>query len=202
MQPVPPNFDDLVQLLALSALSPSPSEAHGVYCGLLCAGAPDAQGRWLAELLPAASDDAAPRDLSVEACRDSLTALASDTRRQMAGPDMGFDLLLPAEERSLPERAAAVHEWARGFLFGLGLAGVDATRTAPAPAPPGLSPPVREVIADFVELTRMDLDHLEDDEESEQALAEIIEFIRVAAMLVLEDGPTGAAASAMSGAPR
>ena len=168
------DFDAIGRLLAVSPLAPSPAEAHGIYCGLVAADADQPERRWLAELLPAATD----AEPSVTDCRAALTELAERTRARIADAGIGFDLLLPPEERPLRERAGAVHDWARGFVFGLGLAGIDAAR---------LSPETREVFDDLVELMRMDLDELEEDQANEQALTEVTEFIRVAALLVYED---------------
>jgi yecA family protein len=169
-----PDPDELGHALAVSELSPSAFEAHGIYCGLLTAAAPEPQQRWLAELLSNAEHD----DAETAHCRSLLQDLAAATRAQLDGPSQDFDLLLPQDERSLRERAMAVHEWTRGFLFGLGLVGIDAAR---------LSPQTREAFDDLVEVTRMDLDDLEDDESNEQALSDVVEFIRVAALLLRED---------------
>lgn len=196
MQSAAPDYDELGRLLAVSELSPSAAEAHGVYCGLLAA-APDPAGddqepRWLAELsLPGLPDAAetmsvsdrgqqapAQRQADVDQCRRMLHDLAAHTRAQINGPALGFELFLPGDDRSLRERAVGVHEWTRGFLFGLGLAGVDAARLAPR---------TREAFDDLLELTRMDLNDLDDDEANEQALSDVTEFIRVAAMLLYED---------------
>lgn len=182
--PDSPDYDTLERLLAGSPLSGGAAEAHGIFCGLLAADAPEPQTRWLAELLPKAGraehnpDGEAVTETGVQQCRDALCALAGATTERVQGASMSLDPLLPPPERSLRERAIAVHDWVRGFLFGLGLAGVDA-RTLP--------PQHREVFDDFVELTRMDLNDLDDDEANETALAEIIEFIRVAALLFRED---------------
>jgi uncharacterized protein YgfB (UPF0149 family) len=178
------DYDHLERLLANSPLSGGAAEAHGIYCGLFAAEAPEAEERWLAELLPRASDGQDPAvshditERTVSDCRDALATLASETRAQARGPSMSLDPLLPPDDRSLRERAVAVHDWARGFLFGLGLAKVDAR---------ALSAQNREVFDDFVELTRMDLNDLDDDQANEEALAEIIEFVRVAALLIYED---------------
>jgi yecA family protein len=173
MAPTADDYDTLNRLLDASALSPSPAEAQGVYCGLLAADADKPEERWLSELLAGVHDSA-----DTATCRDLLRDLATHTRSTVEGAPMGFALLLPGEDRSLRERAIAAHGWCRGFLFGLGLCGVDAA---------ALSPESREAFDDMLELTRMDLDDLADDESNEQALAEIVEFLRVAAMLVYED---------------
>lgn len=180
----PPDHDTLERLLTVSPLSGGAAEAHGIYCGLLAADVPEPQARWLDELLPApAADgegagDAAAATPDVKQCREALSALAENTRAQVQGPSMSLDPLLPPADRSLRERAVAVHDWARGFLFGLGLAKVDAR---------ALSAQNREVFDDFVELTRMDLNDLDDDQANEDALTEIIEFVRVGALLIYED---------------
>jgi hypothetical protein len=70
-----------------------------------------------------------------------------------------------------------VHGWTRGLLYGLGIANLDQAR---------LAPETREVFDDLMELTRMDLDDLDDSAENEAALTEVLEFLRVAALLLRE----------------
>lgn len=169
-----PDYDELGQALAVSELSPSAAEAHGIYCGLLAAAAPEPLQRWLAELLPTdVADDAASAH-----CRALLEILAERTREQFADPASGLDLLLPDDERSLRERAVALHDWTRGFLFGLALSGLDTARM-PAQA--------REAFDDLLEVTRMDLNDLDDDESNEQAFSDVVEFIRIASILLYEE---------------
>jgi uncharacterized protein YgfB (UPF0149 family) len=187
-------YDELDRLLQLSPLSPSAAEAHGIFLGLLSgsqntssrAGAQTPKDRLLAELFPAVVADAprsAPEEAggdagNVERCQALLADLATRTRSQSEGAEMEFHLLLPPEERPLRERAIAVHGWTRGFLFGLGLTGLDAA---------GLSAPAREAFDDLLEITRMDLDDLDDEQANEEALTEIVEFIRIAALMILEE---------------
>jgi uncharacterized protein YgfB (UPF0149 family) len=91
---------------------------------------------------------------------------------------LSFDLLLPPEDRPLHERANAVLDWVRGILFGLALGGLGREQLVGQAA---------EAFDDLVELTRMDLDAIDDSDADEQALTEIVEFLRVAAMLIRED---------------
>lgn len=115
-----------------------------------------------------------------------LAALARWTETAIEPPAISFDLLLPPEERPLHERALAVHDWVRGLLFGLALGGLE--REA-------LSGEAAEAFDDLIELTRMDLAAIDEDEEHEQALAEITEFLRVAAMAIREAPPPRATAA-------
>jgi yecA family protein len=173
--PQPPDYDALELLLAPSALACSAAEAHGIYCGLLASGADAPRERWLAELLPTAA--AAATDAAVAARRDALAALAAATDAALADTEQAFHPLLPADDRPLRQRATAVHGWARGLLYGLGIADLDQAR---------LGPETREVFDDLMEITRMDLDDLDEGADNEAALAEVLEFLRVAALLLRE----------------
>lgn len=168
------DYAQLTQRLTVSALDPSPAEAHGMLCGLISAGRDGAEAAWIGELLAGTDRD----DLLARDCRRSLRDLAAHTRAQIEGPGPGFTPLLPADDRPLPARALALYDWSRGYLYGLGLAGLDAD---------DLSEQTREVLADFAAITHLDLDALAEGEENEQALIELQEFIWVAVMLVYEE---------------
>jgi hypothetical protein len=45
----------------------------------------------------------------------------------------------------------------------------------------------KEALHDIAEFTRLDLDTLDEDESSESAYMELLEFLRVAALLICED---------------
>ncbi|NKN32237.1 UPF0149 family protein [Marichromatium bheemlicum] len=187
----------LDQLLEASPLTPTASEAHGMLCGFVCAGVTDPEQRWLDQLLPAKSPqaDAAqpatdptdpdPTDQeAVEATREETRAalgeLARTTRAALADEDCGFTPLLPDEGAPLAQRATALYDWVRGFLYALGMLGVSEHT---------LSEQGREILRDFADITRMDLNDLDDDEENETALTEVIEFTRAAALLLHDEAP-------------
>lgn len=171
---ITPSIEQITEALEKSELSASAPEAHGMLCGLLCAGRADAEQRWLDQLLPAEPE--AREDQ--RAARETLLTLARHSRAQLEGAAQSVHPLLPDDERPLVERARALHDWVRGFLYAFGLLGLGEQQ---------LPEQIREVLGDFGELTRMDLDALEEDEEHEQALAEILEFVRLAALLVYEE---------------
>lgn len=141
---------------------------------MLFVGGPQAEQFWIAELLAGADDT----DPSTQECRRSLEVLAARTCEELRGSQMEFRLLLPDSSSSLAVRALALYDWNRGFLYGLGLVGMDVGR---------LSGHAREAFDDFASITHLDLDDLEDSEDNEQALMELTEFVRVAAMLVYEE---------------
>ena len=168
------DYEDLTRRLAVSELNPSAAEAHGILCAMICAGQPQAEESWIGELLEGADDG----DLLTQECRQFLRGLATRTREEIGGAGFGFTPLLPDESSSLAERALGLYDWSRGFLYGLGLSGVDAS---------GLSEQGREVLADFASITRLDLDDLEDSEANEEALTELTEFVRVAASFLYDE---------------
>ena len=90
-------------------------------------------------------------DLPATELAAGLRDLARHTLAEIQGSGLGFTVLLPDESRPLVERATGLYDWVRGFLFALGLLGL---------AEPDLSAQGREVLRDFTNLTRMDLDAL------------------------------------------
>jgi uncharacterized protein len=151
-------------------------------CGLICGAAREPERAWLEQILPAHGGVPIPRGGAAAtdetALRSSLEGLARETRARLAGPELGLALLLPGDDRPLSERAAALCDWVRGFLYAVGLLGVTER---------DLSAVTREVLKDFSNITRMDLDAVAEDEESEVALMEVAEFVWVAAMLFGEE---------------
>ena len=89
--------------------------------------------------------------------------------------DQGFEPLLPPADTALEHRADALVDWCRGFLGGLGLAGVSREH--------GLSADGAEILSDFGTIAGTRFEYA-DGEEDESALTEVIEFIRVGVLLL------------------
>jgi uncharacterized protein YgfB (UPF0149 family) len=151
------------------ALSMSPSELHGGLCGWL-AGGGDAGPGWLGRVM---ADDALP---AVPA-QSPLDALRAGSAAQLANRSFEFELMLPADDTSLAERSGALFDWCRGFVGAFGLAAGDKAL---------LSEDSSEALADLVRLAGAQAQD-EGDEEDEEALVEIEEFVRVAVLLLHGD---------------
>lgn len=168
--------EEVERRLASADLELSGAEVHGLLCGLLCGAVADADALWFAELFPQAEEG----DLLLEECRRTLLRLHDQTLASMKEPGMGFALLLPSDQKPIRLRASGVRDWCQGFLYGLGLAGAVDDST--------FSQSTRESLIDISEIARMNVDDLKDsDDEEEEALMQITEFLRVAAMLVYDD---------------
>lgn len=131
------------------------------------------QDAWLKEVL--AGD---PQDFHVQEARTLLRELFAATRLQLNDPEMGFWLLLP-EDDELEARLEAVQDWCQGFGFGLAAAGVKDMQKLPEDS--------RDWAQDVVNIGSSGEFDLENEEESENALAEIIEYLRVGVLMMNEE---------------
>src|SRR3546814_3215300 len=107
--------------------------------------------------------------------------MAKASAAQLEDQSFEFALLLPDDDAGLAERSGALFEWCRGFLGAFGLA---------AGKDPPLSDESREALTDIARLAAASPQD-DGDEEDEQALAEIEEFVRVATLLLHGDCALG-----------
>jgi uncharacterized protein YgfB (UPF0149 family) len=162
-----PTSSEIAAAARQAGLATDAAELHGALCGWIAGGGalgPD----WPARIF---ADPALP------AAEGPLAALAEATAAQFGDRDFGFELLLPGADATLQERSGALFDWCRGFLGGFGLA---------AGAEPPLSDEGREALADLARLAAAQAQD-DGDEEDEDALAEIEEFVRVATLLLHGD---------------
>jgi uncharacterized protein YgfB (UPF0149 family) len=163
------------QCLADVGVDLGASGAHGLLCGLVCAGEKKIQQRISMEWFSSRPMD----DPAVEQCQQAIDSLTQEMFSSIEGVDIGFPLLLPDDDCSLQQRAIALRDWCEGFLYGVGLVGFKEKG--------GLPDQTKEALSDLSEICRMDIDGIVGDEEEEAALTEVTEFIWVAAMLIHDD---------------
>lgn len=165
-------FQDFEDVLAAAGSMADAAEAHGSLCGALCSVAPYKMQDWINEILP---DGAALTDESAAMIERVFSATAASFGAQ----GMEFEPLLPDDEQPLNGRADALALWCTGFLYGLGTGQISDLEA--------LNGEVGEIVRDFTEISRATGDDAEADESNEQAYAELVEFIRVAAQVVFEE---------------
>lgn len=165
-------YDELDGAVTRLKLGIAPAELHGSLCGFLAGGGQVGQQPLVealhmdAEISPSAPDDALLRDL------------VKQSEAELADPELGFEPLLPADDRSLPERADALVDWCRGFLGGFGLAGAETHGK--------LSEEAQEILRDLGTIAASSFDFGEESED-EDALIEVHEFVRMGAMLLFAE---------------
>jgi hypothetical protein len=182
-------FNPLAEALRHAGVRHSPSELHGVICGLLSTGiesdAPELLGM-LASHVDLTSDwPTRVANILVE-LRDQAV-LAFD------GDGLDLDILLPDDDEELALRVAALAQWCEGFLtgFGTGSAGVKDEQLAPA---------MQEAIADLAAVSQVDTPD-DDGEEEEALLAQVAEHCRMAALMVFTEWQLKARAPKTNKAP-
>lgn len=162
--------DEIDALIMRLRLGTEASELHGSLCGYLAGGGSLRGTSVLAALqLDGEATDPSPEDLAL------LQRLARQCASELADPELGFEPLLPEDDRPLAERAEAMVDWCRGFLGGFGLAGTAAHAH--------LSDEAQEILRDLGTVAASSLD-FGNETEDEDALIEVQEFVRVAAMLL------------------
>lgn len=169
------NYPDCFDAMRRAGLPFSPSEAHAIAIGMLSGGITDIDAQWAAAVYA----DLDPNDVLANECRSQLEAVFEAAEEQMQDESFGLQLWLPDEETTGINASMALRDWAQGFLYGFGLAGSTVAQQ--------LSEEGQEALRDFYEIGQLDADEGELDEEEQQALTEIEEYMRVAAMLVFED---------------
>lgn len=166
----PIGHDELDGVARRLQLAVDASELHGSWCGFLAGG-----GRADSASLPAVLHMDAAETAPSAADRALLERLLRQSEAELADPELGFEPLLPADDRPLPERAEALGDWCRGFLGGFGLAGAGIHAK--------LSGEAQEILGDLQTLAGSSFD-FGDEGEDEDALIELHEFVRMAALLL------------------
>ena len=171
-----PDFERTVQLSHGNLDAAELAECHGLMCGLLCRQGDSSVSDFMAQLAAMHLVEDPSPGLSV-----ALTDAHEATARQLDDEELGFRLWLPDDEEPLEERILALGQWCSGFLAGLACAGqLEA-----------LSEEALEAIDDLQQIARAEMSAAENDEdeseEDENAYVEIVEYVRVVALMMHED---------------
>ena len=174
-----PSYSDFVSLIHQAKGDLPPAECHGVLCALLAVQSKPTAEQWLAEVLPDVVASATSGDALARETVQQMVALFQLSQQQLANSSFSFDLLLPDDEDDLASRTAALGSWCRGFLYGLGLSGIGDIDRLPDDLP--------EILQDMEKISHADEYVAQDDEEDEQAFTELVEYVRVGAMMLNEE---------------
>lgn len=165
-----PSFDKISQALEDADLFTNAAEAHGVLSGFVCGGIALDDKSWQ----PLFNDIVNEGMALSKTMKILMAEIYADVVKQCTDDGLGFNLLLPEDEKPLDERAEAMAQWSQGFLVGFGMVQQNLNQA---------SEDVQEVIRDIRDISQLSLDFEQEDEESEIAFAEIVEYLRVSAMI-------------------
>ena len=163
-------YDAFSKLLSTSGHPCSPAELHGVLLGRSCTGVGFDADNWLADVAELLETE------PTENVRNALIGLQEMVKGELTGDDVTVVLLLPTDDAPLTERAAALGQWCQGFLSGFGL-----TRRAYS-----LSDEANEVLRDLAAIAQVQ-DALEESEDGESDYMEVMEYLRVAPLLLFTE---------------
>lgn len=181
------DFDQVKEVLEPYPELESPSFVQGMLIGLICGDNDIEESVWIRKLL----EEAQAKSVK-ESFLKTLHELFLSTNNGLNGSGFELELCLPDDYQDLVLRAAMLGQLCEGVLYGLGLIG----RLQDSEAE--ISKEVRELIHDFGDISRIDIDGLaqakELGETEESDLMELIEFVRVGILTLNEDlNPTQAA---------
>ena len=163
-----PGYDAVGQLLTEQGVGLTPAEMHGLISGMICGG--NNESSWQTLLHELTNEGLAfSKNLA-----DTLRQMHAAINDALEDNDFLFQVYLPDDEHSVFERADALSGWVNHFLLGLGVT---------QPKLDKVTGEAGEAIDDLRNIAQLGYDEDDDQEELEMSLEEIIEYVRVAALL-------------------
>ena len=146
------------------------SSAHGLLCGFYCVKQNIELDAWLNEILVSIDLN----NLLEKEAHQILAEIFNKTSEQLADPTLNFWPVIADDDTPLREQANTLIDWCQGFLVGLGLSSVETSDEE-----------VTEMIKDISEISQLDADLLDTDENAED-FYEIVEFVRIGVLFIQE----------------
>jgi hypothetical protein len=166
-------YEVLTVLLNQNNLAVDAAELQGLLAGMLSGGMSMSDREWqnaIADMFKAG-------ERLTNEIQQAAQDLFDQLGQQLLDSDFAFTLCLPDDSAPINERGSALINFVQGFMTGFGLYQNDLSQC---------SAEVKEALEDFAEIARME-DAMTEDEESEQALFEVEEYVRISTMLCFNE---------------
>ena len=170
------DFDDIADQLVEQGERVSPAELHGCLAGLL-----GSLGHISEDAALAGLNTALGLDLHGELA-ERVQQLYAVTAEAVADDAFDFHPLLPDDDEDIDQRTDAMAAWCRGFLAGYAQGKVSGGDTGAVVAADSA-----EALKDFAAIAQAAVDDEQDEEDAEQDYAEVVEYLRFAALNVVMD---------------
>lgn len=170
---IPLDFDDCCNQMLEFGYEVSPSELHGLLSGVVSTGL---------KIRPDSIITLVLKHVDAETCSErnhaTILTMYDFIEREMFSSDSVYTLFLPDDELDLSQRVNCLAAWCQGFLVGFGTA-------SGKKAISHFSPETEEALKDIVNIANLSDDFdAQEDEVNETAYAELVEYLRVAVLLM------------------
>lgn len=166
------DFDECCNQMLEFGYEVSPSELHGLLSGVVCTGL---------KIRPDSIINLVLKHVDVEDCsernRATILAMYEFIEREMFSADSRYTLFLPDDELDMTQRVRSLAVWCQGYLVGYGTASAQIKNNK-------LSSETEEALRDIVNISNLSDDFGDDDEVNEAAYAELVEYLKVAVLLM------------------
>lgn len=166
------DFNDIADGFIRANLPGSPSELHGMLCGRISGGQVGEEEQ-LVSLVAQLLDEEPER---VEDLGDMLPDLYAFSCQQICRDGFEFKPLLPEDDIELNQRLESLGDWCQGFLFGLGNSGLSGETE--------LAEDIADALRDLAAISQIGMLEEDEAEEDEVSYAELVEYVRVAVLLI------------------
>jgi uncharacterized protein len=170
-----PSYSEITKALKSTPANYNASQVHGLMCGLICATTGKENTRWEALIGPFKNK----KDQSI------LHSLYEISYHQLSEFSFEFNLLLPSDKIQINQRTEALGLWCQGFMTGL-----DQGKAAIADSAPS---EVREALNDLMEISQVNYEDIAASDEDETAYFELLEYVRLAALMIFHELKSGPA---------
>lgn len=174
-------YQDVINTLDCHKHVSFPAKFHGYICGIICGGNYVANEAGFRMVLDMLQDDG----FDSKQAKEIAAKLMLNTFHQLHDVNCEFKLLLPDDNQSMNSRSKALVGWCQNFLSGLGLSGVNDDKLQ--------QDDIKEALFDLVEITKLYCDDAsaEEQEQYEFELMELVEYVRIAALLIYTESVGG-----------
>lgn len=167
------HYEPFTTMLKAHNIIVDASEVQGILCGMLAGGMNIDDQEWIDAL----ADVIHQGELMPTQAQSVIEQMFNKVCQELIEADFALSICLPDDNTPINDRGVAFVNWVQGFLLGFGLHQNDLT---------ACSPDTKEALEDFSDIAKMD-EKMQSSEESEQALFEVIEYVRIGAMLCFND---------------
>lgn len=165
-----PSYAELASILQKIQPNCHVSQIHGLLCGYICATSGEMIDLW---------NNVFPGVKKSRKGQEILKAIYESTYHQLSEFSFEFALLLPEDDGDINLRAESLGLWCQGFLTGLEQSDISNVALENAE--------LKEVLDDIMEIAQLNFGDIENNEEDETAYFELVEYIRLSALMIFQE---------------